>query len=135
MKLWGGYEFETATATKRIQGQLAIQVCIPNETLSKMNKRASKEKNQAEAVCPAHAFNPHSWEAEAGGALSFLGQPALQSESRTAKDINPDLQNKTQTNKQKSQAGGDSRDSIAKHISEGLLFQFLKTLRQEDHSL
>jgi hypothetical protein len=28
----------------------------------------------------AHTFNPSTWEAEAGGFLSFQGQPGLQSE-------------------------------------------------------
>jgi hypothetical protein len=56
-----------------------------------------------------HAFNPSTWEAEAGGFLS-LGQPGLQSEFQDSQAYTekpclekPQKQNKTktQTNKQK----------------------------------
>jgi hypothetical protein len=52
----------------------------------------------------AHAFNPSTWEAEAGGFLSSVqGQPGLQSEFQDSQNYTekPCLKNK-QTNIQKS---------------------------------
>jgi hypothetical protein len=61
----------------------------------------------------AHAFNPSTWEAEAGGFLSSRGQPGLQSEFQDIQDYTekPCLEkqkqkNPKQTNKEKESKSG-----------------------------
>ena len=75
--------------------------------MSKLNlktnqkKKNKKIKNQSRAVV-AHAFNPSTWEAVAGGFLSSRrGQPGLQSEFQDSQG-NPVSRNK-QTNNQNSE--------------------------------
>jgi hypothetical protein len=49
----------------------------------------------------AHAFNPSTWEAEAGGFLSSEASLVYRVSSRTARAIQRNPVSKTKTNKQK----------------------------------
>jgi hypothetical protein len=75
----------------------------------------------------AHAFNPSTWEAEAGG---FLGQPDLQSEFQDSQGYTekPCLKKKKKKKKRKKERNKEKKTKNPKNRKTGFGFGFVLIL-------